>query len=229
MLAIVALMAIPASAADQSVTATPGNSFSPTEVTIDVGDKVTWENGGGFHNVKFDDGSFEEPAAPDFTGWSAARTFDKPGHYPYYCEAHGGPNGAGMSGHVMVRDADGTVPEGAPGLTVGAPRERRLSRLLDRGALEVKPRCENGCELEMKLTIAPKTAKRLGFRERRTTIGRSGEAVLPPGRGIRTDIELTRTAKRKLRNADRSFKTRLEARATKGTSETVRRTIAIKR
>jgi plastocyanin len=226
-LAIVGLMAAPASAADQSVTAGPGFEFSPSQVEIDVGDTVTWNNAGGFHSVKFDDGSFEEPASPA-PSWTVDRTFDTPGTFRYYCEAHGAPDGGGMSGTVAVRDATGTVPppvDVEPGLTVGARDEQPLERLLEQG-LRVRARCVNGCDITLKLSLAPRTAKRLGFRKRRVTIGKESDS-LPVDRRVVLDIALKERAEQKLADAERPFKVRLDVRATKDTSETARRPIKI--
>ena len=72
-------MAVPASAADQSVTATPSSEWSPDDVTIDLGDTVTWNNGGGVHNVEFNDGSFTQPPQPSTSQWTVERTFDTAG------------------------------------------------------------------------------------------------------------------------------------------------------
>jgi plastocyanin len=101
---LVALLApvAPASAANQTVTATNFNTFSPRNVTVNTGDTVTWNNGGGFHNVHFDDNSYVQPPSASSSAWSVARTFSAPGTFRYYCDAHGGPNGAGMSGTVWV-------------------------------------------------------------------------------------------------------------------------------
>jgi plastocyanin len=103
---------IPALAADQTVTATSSDQFTPVNVTVSQGEKVTWTNAGGDHNVKFDDGSFEQPASPNSSNWTVSRTFNGPGTFRYYCEAHGGPGGAGMSGTVEVQTT-GPTP-GAP-------------------------------------------------------------------------------------------------------------------
>ncbi len=228
-IAIVALMAVPAGAADQSVTTTPGNEFSPAAVTIDLNEKVTWSNGGGFHNVKFDDGSFEEPSAPDPTGWRVDRTFDKAGTYRYHCEAHGAPGGSGMAGQVTVREPRTTPPPDpdpvAPGLTVSAPKEQSLARLLERGA-RPRVRCERGCDAKLRLSIDARTAKRFGFRRARRTIGATS-ATLAAGRGERVAVRLTRRAVRRLRGARRPFKVRLDVRATKDTRETFREKIKI--
>ena len=103
---------MPALAADQTVTATPSNQFTPVTVTVSQGEKVTWTNAGSDHNVKFDDGSFEQPANPNSSQWTVSRTFISPGSFRYYCEEHGGPGGAGMSGTVRVQTA-GPTPGGS--------------------------------------------------------------------------------------------------------------------
>jgi plastocyanin len=108
-----AAQAGPALAANATVTATPGNAFTPQNAVIDQGDMVTWNNGGGLHNVHFDDNSFVMPASPSGAAWSVSRTFSAPGMFRYYCELHGGPNGAGMSGAVWVNGTGYARPKGA--------------------------------------------------------------------------------------------------------------------
>ena len=103
----------PALAVNQTVTATPGNQFTPKDVVINQGDMVTWNNGGGIHNVHFDDNSFDMPASPSSAAWSVNRTFSAPGMFRYYCEFHGGPNGSGMSGAVWVNGTGYARPKGA--------------------------------------------------------------------------------------------------------------------
>ena len=97
----------PATAGEDVVTVTAsGISFSPKTVTVDIGEKVEWINpNSGFHNVRFEDGQYEEPAIPS-NDWPAPveRTFATEGTYAYYCENHGGPGGSGMSGTVIVVD-----------------------------------------------------------------------------------------------------------------------------
>ena len=106
-------LSAPASAADQTVRATPSNAFSPSTVTIDVGDTVTWVNDGGIHNVKFDDGSFEQPPDPVFT-WptNPRRTFASAGSFRYFCEQHGSAGGVGMAGTVVVQGGTQPPPSG---------------------------------------------------------------------------------------------------------------------
>jgi plastocyanin len=221
-LAIAALMAVPASAADQSVSALPSTQFSPDDVTIDMGDTVTWHNeGGGFHNVKFNDGSFEQPPQPSSEPWTVPRTFDTPGIFRYVCGFHG----SAMPGVVRVRDATGQVPVSGPGLDVSAPDEQTLTRLENRG-LRARASCENGCDITLKVSLSPKTAKRFGFAKRRKTIGRESDS-LSAGRTVPFDIDLKPKAANALADAKRAFKVRLDVRATNDTADTARQKIKI--
>jgi plastocyanin len=99
---------------NQTVTASSSNTFTPSSVTVFQGETVTWNNTGGFHNVKFDDGSYTQPPSPQSAPWTVSRTFTTPGSFRYYCEVHGGPGGVGMSGIVNVTAATGYArPKGA--------------------------------------------------------------------------------------------------------------------
>src|SRR4051794_17987183 len=86
----------------RTVDATPDNAFFPATVTVLPGTTVTWQNQGGIHNVKFDDGSFEQPSDSQPTPWKVSRRFNRQGVFRYYCEIHGGPGGRGMAGKVIV-------------------------------------------------------------------------------------------------------------------------------
>jgi plastocyanin len=223
-LALAVLLAVPASAADQSVTAMPSTEWSPDDVTIDLGDKVTWNNAGGVHNVDFNDGSFTQPPQPSTSQWTVERTFDTAGVFRYQCGFHG----AAMSGVVRVRDATGQVPEPVdvpPGLTASTRDELGLGRLENKG-LRVRTRCVNGCDVTLKLSLAPRTAARFGFARRRKTIGTESDS-LPVNQRVPIDVELTQKAQNRLAGAERSFKVRLDVRARKDTRETARETITI--
>jgi plastocyanin len=109
----------PALAVNQTVTATSStNVFSPSLVTISQGETVYWNNdGGNFHNVHFEDGSFVMPMSPMDSMWSVSHTFAQPGTFKYYCEVH---RDQGMSGTVVVNPAPpagggGPGGGGAPG------------------------------------------------------------------------------------------------------------------
>jgi plastocyanin len=122
------LASAPALAEDQSVAVCcppgQGNTFTPKTVSINVGETVTWNNqAGGFHNVVFDDGSFEQPANPEPSTWTATRTFDTAGEFLYYCEQHGNKGGVGMAGKVIV---GGGAPQPAPGGDTTAPTLKSL-------------------------------------------------------------------------------------------------------
>jgi plastocyanin len=107
------LVAGPAFAANHTVTVS-SNRFAPAQLTIQVGDTVTFTNAGGFHNASADDGSFRCAQGCDGVGngngdpsnsaWSATVAFDAPGAHPYRCEVHGD---MGMTGTITV---EGTAP-----------------------------------------------------------------------------------------------------------------------
>ena len=80
--------------------------FSPATVHVQVGQAVTWlwAAGATGHNVTPDDEipAPESGAALFSAPHSYTYTFNQAGTYRYYCLAHGGPNGVGMSGVVIV-------------------------------------------------------------------------------------------------------------------------------
>jgi len=117
--AVILAIAPGVGAVDQSVTALSGpNRFSNNDVTITQGEKVTFTNGGTNHNVHFDNDSVDYPAEPTSDDWTTTVPFNQVGDFRYYCEAHGGPNGEGMSGIVRVVAAP---PDNPPG---GGPPEQ---------------------------------------------------------------------------------------------------------
>ena len=107
------LAVVSAHAANQTVTATSSDTFSPEAVTISQGETVTWNNGGGNHNVRFDNGSFADPATPSTSSWTVSHRFDTPGTFHYVCEQHA-PD---MEGTVTV-----TPSRPAPTLRPPPPR-----------------------------------------------------------------------------------------------------------
>lgn len=84
--------------------------FEPSGITVAVGDTVNWYwlPGSTGHNIVPDvdaPGSSGPPTAyPKFLSFR----FTIPGVYRYYCQVHGGPGGAGMSGSVTVLPAPPT-------------------------------------------------------------------------------------------------------------------------
>jgi plastocyanin len=85
--------------------ATSGSSFSPANVTVNIGDTVRWTNTGGTHNVNGTTGTF--PSNPESfgnalgSGWVFKHKFTTVGDYDYRCDQH---FGAGMVGIVTVVD-----------------------------------------------------------------------------------------------------------------------------
>jgi plastocyanin len=79
-------------------------SFTPSSITVQVGDTVRWNAVQGHHNVLADDNSFTS-GPPTTAPWTFNHVFTSTGTNPYYCEPHGGPGGSGMSGTVIVTPA----------------------------------------------------------------------------------------------------------------------------
>ncbi len=71
--------------------------FTPEEVTVKVGDTVSWVNDDGVgHDVTGDDFKSGEPGAMQ-TGDTFEHTFEDPGTFDYVCTVH-----PGMEGSVKV-------------------------------------------------------------------------------------------------------------------------------
>jgi len=148
-------------AADHAITVTSFSTFSPDDLTINVGDRVTWTYAGGVqHNVVADDNSFrcakgcdDQPGGNgNLSGdaWSATRTFNSPGSIRYYCALHGAPGGVGMAGIIRVAAAgdpgtlafalaNPSVSEGAGSVLVGVTRTGGAQ-----GAVSVQYATSNG-------------------------------------------------------------------------------------
>lgn len=115
-----------AAASDHQVTVGGDNDmFSPSTLTINAGDTVTFTEVSGSHNVVSDTaGLFRCANGCDGDGkggngdvagnnWSVTISFPTAGSFGYYCEAHGSP-GVGMHGTIRVN----TVAFGiTPGIT----------------------------------------------------------------------------------------------------------------
>lgn len=204
-----AVVPTPVSAADQTVTARPDNTFMPDPVTVTVGEKVTWNNGGGTHNVHFDDNSFVQPPSVDSTAWSVSRTFTATGSFRFYCELHGAQGGVGMSGTVIVNATPGTTPPGAvppagggspsppladrvaPKLALAVPRNQRV--LKQRG-VRLTVESDEPATLQVRASVnVPGASKALRFR--------SVTARLATGVERRLKLRLSRTALRSVRRA----------------------------
>ncbi|HEY8022291.1 MAG TPA: Calx-beta domain-containing protein [Thermoanaerobaculia bacterium] len=96
--------------------------FTPKQLTIHVGDTVTWTNTSGMtHNVRALDDSFRCANGCDGDGhggngdpagsWTFSRTFNTAGTVNYQCEIHGPTYG--MTGQIVVQPA--APPPPVPG------------------------------------------------------------------------------------------------------------------
>ena len=81
---------------------TTSATYSPQIVFIQPGDTVTWTYAGGAmpHNVQADDNSYSNILSA--SAWTFSHTFPTAMTSRYFCTAHGGPGGVGMSGTVVV-------------------------------------------------------------------------------------------------------------------------------
>lgn len=76
-------------------------AFNAPTVTVPAGATVTWVNrGNAKHSATADDGSFDTGLLDP--GGSGSITFTQPGSYAYYCVLHGGSDGVGMAGTIIV-------------------------------------------------------------------------------------------------------------------------------
>jgi plastocyanin len=99
--------------------------FDPNELTVEVGEEVTWTNkdNGKVHSVTADDGSFD--SSPECSNANPGKCLDDrnqfthvftvEGRFPYYSRTSGAPGGQGTSGVVVV------VPAGTPAPDQPAP------------------------------------------------------------------------------------------------------------
>jgi len=90
-------------------------SFSPNELTINVGDTVIWKNTSGTHNVNGTTATY--PSNPESfgnalgEGWTFTHVFKIAGIYDYRCDLH---YPMGMTGKITVQqttDAPGSIAE----------------------------------------------------------------------------------------------------------------------
>lgn len=95
------------------------NRYVSQTVEIQAGDTVTWTRIAGFHSVTADNASFEQPLGSSWESFS--HRFDIPGEYLYYCSLHGGPNGIGMAGKVIVLGQTTPTPTSTSTGTPPAP------------------------------------------------------------------------------------------------------------
>jgi plastocyanin len=80
------------------------SAFRDKEISVPVGTTITWIYDASLpHTVTSDDDLFNSGTLSE--GETFSFTFAEPGSYPYYCRFHGGPDGQGMSGIIIVTDS----------------------------------------------------------------------------------------------------------------------------
>ena len=84
---------------------TSGASFSPSELTIEIGDTVTFVNTGGSHNVNGTQATFlnnpESFGNSVSSGWTYQHVFSIAGEYDFQCD----PHSSFMKGKITVQNA----------------------------------------------------------------------------------------------------------------------------
>jgi len=93
-------------ATNHSVTVS-NNFFSPSTLTINTGDSVTWTNSSGFHNVNGSTTTYPSNPASFTSGssamsWTYTHVFTTSGSYSYRCDPH---SSLGMTGSITVNAA----------------------------------------------------------------------------------------------------------------------------
>lgn len=84
------------------------NTFAPAQLTVKVGDTVTWVWAGGSHNVVSGANCTEDATPPTFSSGAPTadmstkftHTFTKAGSFEYFCTPH---CSVGMKGTVVVQ------------------------------------------------------------------------------------------------------------------------------
>jgi plastocyanin len=93
------LVAAPNAFATEAKVTIDNFTFSPAEIDVTAGSRVTWTNNDDIpHTVTDADNPRTAKSPPLDTGESYSRVFDRPGTYKYFCSLH--PH---MQGTVVVR------------------------------------------------------------------------------------------------------------------------------
>jgi plastocyanin len=104
----------PASAVDASVSI-GDNFFSPSSVSIDVGDTVTWTwTGSNMHSTTSDDGQADSWDSGTKSSGTFAHTFDTAGVFTYHCKVHASMKGTVTVGGASPSPSTSPSPTGTP-------------------------------------------------------------------------------------------------------------------
>ena len=99
LLGLALLLAAPPALAEDAAVSIDNFTFSPPELTVATGTRITWTNNDDIPHTVVDAGNPKETKSPPLdSGDSFARIFDKPGTYHYFCSLH--PH---MQGTIVVQ------------------------------------------------------------------------------------------------------------------------------
>jgi plastocyanin len=180
----------------QMTAAANGTTFSPGELTLNPGDRLTVlkEAGAYQHNVHFPDTATSCPDAPTTGAWSCLHDFNQVGDFVLYCDLH-----TYMTATVhVVAPGSGTPPPvppapapeppvpdvTAPALTLGGAA---VQRVLRQRAVVVKVEAGEPVALSATGTVSVPAAARL-------VRLRKASATTPGGRFVTLRLRLSRKA-----------------------------------
>lgn len=140
-------------------------SFTPSSLTIQVGDEVTWTNISGSHNVNGTQATFSSnPASFGNSvgaGWTYSFTFNIAGTYQYRCD----PHSSQMQGTITVQSSVGVeeqtieivsrlfldAPNSLLQLYFSTPATGNIQVFNLSGQLVTEQKCSNASEVAMHL------------------------------------------------------------------------------
>jgi plastocyanin len=161
----------------QMTAAANGATFSPSELTVQPGDKLTVSKEAGIfqHNVHFPDTATSCPATPTTEAWSCPHDFNQVGDFVLHCDLH-----TTMTATVhVVEPGSGTPPPAqtppadvtSPTLALGGAGVQNVVR---QRAVVVKARTSEAATLTATGTVRVPAAPRL-IRLRKATATNSGD------------------------------------------------------
>jgi plastocyanin len=199
-LASLGVLATPA-AADDATVKIANIDYSPSEVSIHVGEKVTWNWAGPDrnHTVTSDSGQAESyesaPGVPDVAvadgpaGETFSHTFNQTGTFTYHCRVH-----SSMHGKVNVVAAGAPLPVTPPADTTPPKTKLKL-------VVQSPVAASRSGRLKVKVTVDEAATEKLAVKLGRKTIARK-TVKFSKATTKTVTLRLSRSARRTL--ADRS-------------------------
>jgi plastocyanin len=220
-LATAGVLATPAAAADSTVKIS-NFSFSPSSVSVHVGEKVTWNWAGPDtnHSVTSDSGQSDQfDSAPGNSspsdgppGETFSHTFSQVGTFTYHCKVH-----SFMHGKVNVAAAGAPLSDTAPPKTKLKFAAAALSSVAHSGKVKVKVTVNEAATERL-------TLRRAGHRVARKTVKFSGAG------SKNVTLKLGRKARKALAGLSKA-KLTLSAKGTdkSGNSKSVKKSVTLRK